>query len=89
MVLLLKRSKKNWESKGGIDITIKQKVETACSMAGITVTELGKRVGMSQANISKRLKIGKLTQEELEQMAVAIGCEYKSGFYFSDGNKVE
>lgn len=72
-----------------IYITLKQKIETACSMAGITVTELGKRLGMSQASISKRLTTGKFTQEELEQIADAIGCKYKMGFYFQDGNKVE
>lgn len=58
-------------------------------MAGITVTELGKRVGMSQQSISNRLKTGKFTQEELEEMGNALGCEYRSGFYFPDGNKVE
>lgn len=70
-------------------MTIKQKVEVACSLAGISVTELGRRVGMSQANISKRLKVGKFSQEELEAMGRAIGAEWRSGFYFPDGNKVE
>ena len=70
-------------------MTIKQKVEVACSLAGISVTELGRRVGMSQANISKRLKVGKFSQEELEAMGKAIGAEWRSGFYFTDGNKVE
>ncbi len=72
-----------------ITITIKQKIETACSIAGISVTELGRRVGMSQANISKRLKVGKFTQDELEAMGKALGAKYISGFYFPDGNKVE
>lgn len=72
-----------------IVLTIKQKVEVACSLAGISVTELGRRVGMSQANISKRLKVGKFSQEELEAMGKAIGAEWRSGFYFPDGNKVE
>ena len=44
-------------------------------MAGITVTELGARMGMSQQNISKRLKTGKFAQEELEKMAEIMGCE--------------
>ena len=44
---------------------------------------------MSQANFSKRVKVGKFTQEELEEMGKALGAEYKSGFYFQDGNKVE
>lgn len=72
-----------------ITITIKQKVETACAMAGISVSELGRRIGMSQANISKRLKTGKFTQEEMESMGKALGAEWRSGFYFPDGNKVE
>lgn len=58
-------------------------------MAGITITELGKRLGMSQQSMSNRLKTGKFTQEELEQMGKALGAEYRSGFYFPDGNKVE
>ena len=70
-------------------ITIKQKVEVACSIAGITITELAKRIGTSQANLSKRLKVGKFTQEEMEQIGKALGANWKSGFYFSDGNKVE
>jgi len=46
-------------------------------------------MGMSQASISKRVKTGKFTQEELEQMASILGAEYKAGFYFPDGNKVD
>ena len=47
-------------------------------MAGITVTELGARMGMSQQSISNRLKTGKFTQEELEKMAAIMGCELKT-----------
>lgn len=38
------------DTKGAIKIEIKQKVETACKIAEITVTELGARMGMSQQN---------------------------------------
>lgn len=72
-----------------IKITIKQKIESACAMAGITVTELGARMGMSQQNISKRLKTGKFAQEELEKMAEIMGCEYHSFFVFPNGSKAE
>ena len=58
-------------------------------MAGITVTELGRQMGMSQQNISSRLKVGKFTQEELEQMAAIMGCEYHSFFMFPNGSKAE
>lgn len=58
-------------------------------MAGITVTELGEKMGMSQASISKRLTTGKFKQDELEAMANILGCEYHSFFLFPDGNKAE
>ena len=41
-------------------------------------TELGQKMGMSQQNFSKRLKVGKFTQEELEEMGKYLGCEYIS-----------
>ena len=72
-----------------IQIDTKQKIETACKIAGITVTELGARMGMSQASISKRLTTGKFTQAEYEKMAQIMGCEYNSIFIFPDGNKVD
>lgn len=46
-------------------------------------------MGMSQASISKRVKTGKFTQEELEKMAAIMGCKYESKFVFSDGNEVK
>lgn len=70
-------------------IQIKQKIETACKVAGISVTELGARMGMSQQSISNRLKTGKFKQEELEKMAQIMGCEYHSFFKFPDGNRIE
>lgn len=71
------------------EITLQQKITTACAMAGISATELGRSMGMSQQSISKRIKTGKFTQEELEKMAKILGAEWKSGFYFPDGNRVE
>lgn len=58
-------------------------------MAGISVSELGRRMGMSQQSISKRLVTGRFTQDEMEAMGKALGAEWRSGFYFPDGNKVE
>lgn len=85
--ILYNNRKKNEKEVTIIDI--KQKVEVACKIAGITVTELGKRLGMSQQSISNRLKTGKFTQKELEKMADILECEYHSYFIFPNGNKVE
>jgi len=72
----------------GIKITIQQRVKAACDIAGISQTELGQKMGMSQQNFSKRLKVGKFTQEELEIMANYLGCKYISLFEFPDGKRV-
>ena len=72
-----------------IIINTKQKIETACKVAGITVTELGAKMGMSQQSISYRLKTGKFRQDELEKMAQIMGCEYHSSFEFPDGMRIE
>lgn len=54
----------------------------------MSLTELGAKMGMSQASISKRIKTGKFTQEELQRMAEILGCEYKSMFIFPDGTSI-
>ncbi len=70
-------------------IIIKEKVEATCAKAGITVEQLGLKLGMSTQAINNRLKTGKFAQEELERMATLMGCEYHSLFVFPDGTKVE
>ncbi len=46
-------------------------------------------MGMSQASISKRVKTGKFTQEELQEMAAFMGCKHESKFIFPDGNEIK
>ena len=50
-----------------IHITLQQRVKASCELAGMSLTELAEKLGMSQQNFSKRLKVGKFTQEELEE----------------------
>ena len=72
-----------------IDITIQQKIIVAMDIAGITQAELASRMGTSAPAWNKRLKTGKFSDEDFKNIAKALGCEYKSGFYFPDGNMVE
>lgn len=67
---------------------LKQKIKIACAMADISQADLANRLGISPPNFSKRLNVGKFTQEELERIADAIGCEYVSEFRFYDGRKI-
>lgn len=45
-------------------------------------------MGMSQQSISKRLKTGKFTKSELEQMAEILGAKFVLRFEFPDGTVI-
>ena len=70
-------------------LTIQQKIEMACTVSGITKTELAKRLGMTQPAFSQRFKTGKFSDEDFKNIASAIGASYFSGFIFPDGTKIE
>lgn len=46
-------------------ITLDEQVRSAMLHAGINITELADRFGISQPNMTQRLKRGKFTKEEL------------------------
>ena len=69
-------------------ITLQKKVKASCERAGMSLTELAEKLGMSQQNFSKRLKVGKFTQEELEEIANALGAKYISVFEFPNGTRI-
>ena len=61
----------------------------ACTVAGISKTELAKRMGMTQPAFSQRLKTGKFSDEDFNNIAKALGAKYYSGFDFPDGTRIE
>lgn len=65
-------------------LTAKEKVIAACKKTEISMTELGKRMGMSRQNFSSRLKVGKFSIEEYEKIADILGCEFVFKFEFTD-----
>lgn len=74
--------------KGGVKITVKDQIKAACDVAGISATELGRRMGMSQQNFSKRLSIGKFSKSEYEEMAEILGAKFIFRFEFPDGTRI-
>lgn len=70
-------------------IRIQFKIDMACAIAGLTQSELAKKIGTTPQAWNQRMKTGKFSDEDFEKIAKACGCEYRSGFYFPDGNKVE
>lgn len=71
-----------------IKITVRDQIKAACDVAGITATELGAKMGMSQQNFSKRLRVGKFSKEEYNQMASILGAKFVFRFEFPDGTRI-
>lgn len=64
------------------------KIRLACTLAGVSVSELARRIQTSPQNLSQRLKVGRFSAEELESIAQALGSEFRLEFIFPDGSKV-
>lgn len=69
-------------------MTIQQKIDMACTHAGISKAELSRKLGYATPQaFQKRYKTGKFTQEELQEIAKATGGKYISIFEYPDGIK--
>lgn len=61
----------------------------ACEANEMTLTELAQKLGVTQSNLSQRLKTGKFTQDELSNIATLLNCTYQSIWILPDGTKLE
>lgn len=66
---------------------IGKKVKLACAFIDIPEAELARRLEISPQSLNKRLKTGKFSAEELENIASALGAQLTLDFTFPDGTK--
>lgn len=69
-------------------MNIETKVKMAIAHAGISVSELARRIGQTPQNLSQKLKRGSLTTAEKEQIAAALGGEWREEIVFQDGTVI-
>ncbi len=69
-------------------MTIEQKIKMALSYAGISQSELARKIGTTPQNFSQKLKRNSFTKEEMEQIAAVIGGSWRAEFVFSDGTVI-
>ncbi len=69
-------------------MTAKQIVEMGVAYAGITNSELARRLDWSPQLLNKRINTGKFTVEEWEKIASALGAKANICFSFPDGHNV-
>ena len=69
-------------------MTARQIIEMGVAYAGITNSELARRLGWSPQLLNKRLNTGKFTAEEWGLIAEALGAKPRLGFVFPDGREI-
>lgn len=69
-------------------MTIAQKINMALAYKGMSQAALARAIGMTPSNFNQKFKRETFTQEELEQIAEALGGAYVFGFEFPDGTKI-
>jgi len=67
---------------------IAKKIKAAEGYAGISEAELARRTGRSSQSLGQRIKTGRFTLTELEEMATAMGAEFVCVFRFTDGTEI-
>lgn len=66
-----------------------EKVRILLVKRKITVTDLAKRLGMSQSNLSNKLSRDNFNEKELQEIAEALNCDLDMSFTLRDtGEKV-
>lgn len=61
-----------------------EKVRILLVKRKITVTDLAKRLGMSQSNLSNKLSRDNFSEKELQEIAEALNCDLDIHFTLRD-----
>ncbi len=69
-------------------MTIEQKLKMVLAFAGISQAELARRIGTTPSNLNQKVKRNTLTNEELEKIAEALGCQWRAEFVLEDGRTI-
>ena len=70
-------------------MTARQIIEMALAYAGITNSELARRLGWSPQLLNKRLNTGKFTVEEWQEIGAALGATAQIVFTFPHGKEIK
>ncbi|MDO5785600.1 MAG: helix-turn-helix transcriptional regulator [Eubacteriales bacterium] len=66
-----------------------QKIKAAASYYGVSQAKLAAAIGMTPSNFNQKLKRDTFTDEELAEIANALGAEFvPCAFLFPDGTKI-
>ena len=69
-------------------MNMEQKIKAALAIAGISQSELARRLNTSPQNFNTKLKRNTLTFEDMQHIAEALGASWAAFFEFPDGTRI-
>ncbi len=65
-----------------------KKIKLAETYANMSEAEVARKLGKSPQAFGQRVRTGKFTSQELEEIAWAMGAKFVCHFEFPDGEKI-
>ena len=70
-------------------MTASEQIRVLCVRAGISLSELARRIDQTPQNFNAKLKRNTVTQEELNQIAKVLGATYEQYFVLPNGEQIK
>mgnify|MGYP000844341317 FL=1 len=70
-------------------MTTSEQIRVLCVRAGISLSELARRIEQTPQNFNAKLKRNTVTQEELNQIAKVLGATYEQYFVLPNGEQIK
>ena len=70
-------------------MTTSEQIRVLCVRAGISLSELARRIEQKPQNFNAKLKRNTVTQEELNQIAKVLGATYEQYFVLPNGEQIK
>lgn len=67
---------------------IDESLKILCVKNELTITEIARRLGTSPQALSQKIKRGKLSLEDLDNIAVVSGCKLECSFVLAGGERI-
>lgn len=69
-------------------LKIDEYIKVLCAKTNLSTSEIGRRLNRTPQAFSQKLKRGKFSIEELQDIAMVCGCEFECTFKLPNGEQL-
>jgi transcriptional regulator with XRE-family HTH domain len=69
-------------------MTVNEQIKILCIRNGISLAELSRKMGLTPQSLNGKMKRGKFSVYDLEEMAKALDCRFERYFVLPNGEKI-